>query len=229
MKQNGHENWQLAGVCDRKFAYARDNPAGRSNKAFTQAEIIDAAREWIRAHYPDSTDDTRFQRLGLLIDFVTDLVPSDPDHFPDARKMVMPRPTELAAVPLLGFRAAWAAVWSQSQKVGFALQNLATISASVIASGVILRGTIRREQLSRWLCDYPCFEGDYHIPTVIGILYVKPFGQEDSWAEVSVRIDHTKDVTDEGWIKGFDRACDEIWRKNALAVPTASTGRSKHE
>jgi hypothetical protein len=119
----------------------------------------------------------------------------------------------LAAVPLFGFRAAWAAVWSQSQKVGFALQNLATISVSVIARGVILKGTIRREQISRWLRDHPCYEGDYRIQTAIGIVYVKPFGQGDSWAEVSVRIDHTKDVTDEGWIKGFDRACDEIWRK----------------
>lgn len=66
MQRNGYENWQLGGVCDRKFA---------QRKAFSQKEIIEAARKWIHTHYEDSTDETRFQRLGLLIDFVTDLVP----------------------------------------------------------------------------------------------------------------------------------------------------------
>ncbi len=50
-------------------------PESAIYRSFTQQELINEAREWIRTHYPDSDQDTRMARLGLLIDFVTDLVP----------------------------------------------------------------------------------------------------------------------------------------------------------
>lgn len=48
-------------------------------KSFTQEELVQAAKEWIKTSYPatDYDRDLRMQRLGLLIDFVTDLIPNN--------------------------------------------------------------------------------------------------------------------------------------------------------
>jgi len=57
-----------------ELAQARGSALRRS---FSQEEIVTAAREWIRTHYPDSDPDTRMARLGLLIEFLTDIVPNN--------------------------------------------------------------------------------------------------------------------------------------------------------
>jgi hypothetical protein len=119
----------------------------------------------------------------------------------------------LAAVPLYGFRAAWAAVWSQSQKIDFALKNLASIGVKIYAGGVELNGLLRRDEMLRWLEQHKPHGEEWRIETAIGTLFVKRIGYGDSTAEVRLKIDLERDVSDEGWIKGFDRACDEIWRK----------------
>jgi len=50
-------------------------------KSFSQEEIVAAAKQWIREKYPatEHDQDLRMTRLGLLIDFVTDLIPNDKD------------------------------------------------------------------------------------------------------------------------------------------------------
>lgn len=50
--------------------------AEQLRRSLSQSELVIEARQWIKTHYPDSDPDTRMARLGLLIDFVTDLVPN---------------------------------------------------------------------------------------------------------------------------------------------------------
>lgn len=45
-------------------------------RSFTQEEIVSEAQRWIKTHYGDSDYETRMTRLGLLYDFVTDIVPN---------------------------------------------------------------------------------------------------------------------------------------------------------
>jgi hypothetical protein len=49
-------------------------------KSFTQDELVQAAMEWIKTQYPavEYDQDLRMTRLGLLIDFVTDIIPNKP-------------------------------------------------------------------------------------------------------------------------------------------------------
>jgi hypothetical protein len=43
-------------------------------------------------------------------------------------------------------------------------------------------------------------------------------------------IDLAQEITDEGWIKGFDLACDSVWSKlNEKILPTCATGGSTEE
>lgn len=47
-------------------------------RTFTQAELIEAARVWVRQNYKGVVTENRCQAiLGILIDFVTDLVPKE--------------------------------------------------------------------------------------------------------------------------------------------------------
>lgn len=55
-----------------------DAPAGSAlRRSFSQDELVTEARQWIKTHYPDSDPDVRMAKLGLLIDFVTDIVPNE--------------------------------------------------------------------------------------------------------------------------------------------------------
>lgn len=47
-------------------------------RAFTQQEIIEAARHWVWSNYKGMITEEKYHTyLGLLIDFVTDLVPKE--------------------------------------------------------------------------------------------------------------------------------------------------------
>lgn len=73
---------QCANADCKKRLRAFAEPPGSEpvRRAFSQQEIVNAAKTWIQKSYPasDYDPDLRMQRLGLLIDFVTDLVPNDP-------------------------------------------------------------------------------------------------------------------------------------------------------
>ena len=52
------------------------SPGSPYRRAFSQEEIVTAARDWNRIHYADADPETRMAQMGMLIDFVTDIVPS---------------------------------------------------------------------------------------------------------------------------------------------------------
>ena len=59
-----------------------ENPKDKCSelrRAFTQQELVDEARRWINANYSickQEHPDKFYERLGLLVDFVTDMVPN---------------------------------------------------------------------------------------------------------------------------------------------------------
>jgi hypothetical protein len=119
--------------------------------------------------------------------------------------------------PLFGFRLAKLAVWNQSQKTH---KNISGIGASVFAGGVNLTAFIHRENISRYLLQHRKIEEEYEVHTSLGKMYVKPEKFDDNCARVSLAIDLNLDITDEGWIKGLDSACDAVWqRPNVKALP----------
>lgn len=55
----------------------KEEPTRRS---FNRQEIIDEARRWVNLNYREihlDNPDKFYERLGLLVDFVTDIVPGD--------------------------------------------------------------------------------------------------------------------------------------------------------
>lgn len=73
-----HDYKPYACYTDDEYAKKQNPVSSTQRLSFSQAEIVSAARHWIKTHYQDSDPDTRMARLGLLIDFVTDLVPNEP-------------------------------------------------------------------------------------------------------------------------------------------------------
>lgn len=112
--------------------------------------------------------------------------------------------------PLFGFRLARLAVWNQSQKTH---KNISGIGASVFAGGVNLTAFINRENISRYLRQHRKIEEEYEVHTSLGKMYVKPEKFGDYCARVRLAIDPNLDITDEGWIKGLDSACDAVWQR----------------
>lgn len=112
--------------------------------------------------------------------------------------------------PLFGFRLGRLAVWNQTQK---AHKNISGIGASIYASGVALTAFIFREDISKYLSQHRKIEEEYEVQTSLGKMYVKPEKFGDYCARVRLDIDPSKDITDEGWIKGLDSACDAVWQK----------------
>lgn len=111
---------------------------------------------------------------------------------------------------LFGFRLARLAVRNQTQKTH---KNISGIGASVFAGGVNLTAFIHRENISRYLRQHRRIEEEYEVHTSLGKMYVKPEKFGDNYARVRLAIDPNLDITDEGWIKGLDSACDAVWQR----------------